>query len=136
MPDHRQAIKVYVTLEERRRLMEQARNCDLSVSAYLRQLGTRHELKSTLDAQAVLSLIKVNADQGRLGGLLKLWLTDRPGAGVAVFDVRRLLCEIEAAQGELRSLLKRLNDLGAFPNAKPGAIPVATRDRPLPGHAP
>ena len=108
--------------------MERAKGCDLSVSAYLRQLGTRHELKSTLDAQAVLSLVKVNADQGRLGGLLKLWLSDRPGAGVAAFDVRRLLCEIEAAQGELRSLVKRLNDPGAFPIAKPGVIPVSTGD--------
>lgn len=29
-----------------------------------------------MDYKAVLDLVKVNADLGRLGGLLKLWLSD------------------------------------------------------------
>lgn len=136
MPDHRQAIKVYVTLEERGRLMKRASDCDLSISAYLRRLGGGHEPKSTIDAQAVLSLIKVNADQGRLGGLLKLWLSDRPGTDVAAFDVRRLLREIEATQAGLRALVRRLNDPRAFANGQTAASPASPRDRPYPGYAP
>jgi hypothetical protein len=52
--------------------------------------------------------VKVNADQGRLGGLLKLWLTERPGDGASTRDVRRVLQEIEATQAELRRLVQRL----------------------------
>jgi hypothetical protein len=34
-----------------------------------------------LDHAAVSDLAKVNGDKGRLGGLLKLWLVDRPEKG-------------------------------------------------------
>ena len=33
-------------------------------------------IKSIIDQNSIADLAKVNADQGRLGGLLKLWLTD------------------------------------------------------------
>jgi hypothetical protein len=92
--EHRQAIKVYVSADERRRVAKRAAACDLSLSSYLRRLGVGQAPKSTIDAQAVLSLVKVNADQGRLGGLLKLWLSDRPGTGAPAFDVRRVLRDI------------------------------------------
>lgn len=108
MRDHRQAIKVYVSIEERGQLVERARSCDLTLSAYLRRLGVGHVPKSTIDAQAVLSLVNVNADQGRLGGLLKLWLSDRPGTGASAFDVRRVLRDIEDTQVKLRDLVRRL----------------------------
>jgi hypothetical protein len=74
-------VKLYVSAEEHGRLLQQAQSCDLTLSVYLRTLGMGYEPKSTMDAQAILSLIKVNADQRRLGGLLKLWLSERPGEG-------------------------------------------------------
>jgi hypothetical protein len=40
--------------------------------------------------------------------LLKLWLSDRPGAGVSAFDVRKLLRQIEEAQARLRQAIGRL----------------------------
>jgi hypothetical protein len=52
--------------------------------------------------------VKINADQGRLGGLLKLWISERPGQGAAVADVRRLLLQIEEAQAEIRRLVQTL----------------------------
>lgn len=48
----------------------------MSVSHYLRSRGMGYRLKSILDADAVMELVKVNGDQGRLGGLLKMWLTN------------------------------------------------------------
>jgi hypothetical protein len=56
----------------------------------------------------VQDLVRVNADQGRLGGLLKLWLVERPGEGASTVDVRRLLQQIEETQAELRRLVQRL----------------------------
>jgi hypothetical protein len=53
----------------------------LSASDYLRAAGLGHPVKSMLDHAAVSDLAKVNGDKGRLGGLLKLWLVDRPEKG-------------------------------------------------------
>ena len=101
-------LKVYVTEAEREQILQLAALTRLSTSAYLRRLGLGYTPLSTLDHQAVLALAKAAADQGRLGGLLKLWLSGRPGAGAPTTDVRRLLHQIEAAQEELRSLMRRL----------------------------
>src|SRR5271166_5782851 len=70
---HRQ-LRVVVSASERSRIEERARSAGLSVSAYLRTAGLCHPIRSTLDHAAVMELAKVNGDQGRLGGLLKLWL--------------------------------------------------------------
>jgi hypothetical protein len=50
---------------------------------------------STLDQEAILALLKVNADQGRLGGLFKLWLSGQSVASVEKVEVRKLLAAIE-----------------------------------------
>ncbi len=43
------------------------------------------------DHQAVGELVKVAGDQGRVDGLLKLWLINQPGYGAPEIEVRRLL---------------------------------------------
>ena len=80
----------------------------LSVSAYLRTAGLGHPIRSILDYDAVRDLAKVNGDQGRLGGLLKLWLVDRPGRGASEIDVRRLLERIGELQGRLAEVVGRV----------------------------
>ena len=42
------------------------------MSSYLRNAALNRPINSTADQQAFLGLLKVNADPGRLGGLLKL----------------------------------------------------------------
>jgi hypothetical protein len=91
-------LKVRVTPEERQQIERLAAATSLPVATYLRTLGLGYEPRSTLDASRVGDLLKACGDLGRLGGLLKLWLTDRPGEGAAVEDVRALLHSI----GELR----------------------------------
>ena len=75
-----------------------AKAADHSISGYLRRVGLGAQLKPVLDLQLILELVKINGDQGRLGGLLKLWLSERPGAGASAFDVRKLLRQVEATQ--------------------------------------
>ena len=105
--DRKRPLKIYVTEEERGAIGTRAKGCGLVVSDYLRAVGLGHEPRSVFAHEAVMALAKVNADQGRLGGLLKLWLSDRPGQGASTVDVRRLLREIEAAQADLRKLVER-----------------------------
>ena len=97
-----------VSAVDRMRIQERARVAGLSVSAYLRASGLGHPIRSVLDYDAVRDLAKVNADQGRLGGLLKLWLEDRPGRGAPEIDVRRLLERIDDLQGRLIDVVSRV----------------------------
>ena len=78
--DRIRQLRVVVSASERARIEERAKATGLSVSAYLRSAGLGQVIRSTLDHEAILELAKVNGDQGRLGGLLKLWLVDRPPA--------------------------------------------------------
>jgi len=101
-------LRVVVSAAERAGIEERAVGAGLSVSAYLRGVGLGCTPRALTDRQAVQDLVRVNADQGRLGGLLKLWLVERPGEGASTVDVRRLLQQIEETQAELRRLVQRL----------------------------
>lgn len=101
-------MKVFVTDAERARIEARARAAGMSVSGYLRTAGLGHPIRSVLDYDAVRDLAKVNGDQGRLGGLLKLWLVDRPGRGAPEMEVRRLLDRIGELQGRLAEVVGRV----------------------------
>jgi hypothetical protein len=101
-------LRVVVDADEADRIAALAKAADRSVSGYLRRVGLGAPLRPVLDQQLVLELIKINGDQGRLGGLLKLWLSERPGAGASAFDVRKLLRQVEATQTLLQTAIKRL----------------------------
>jgi hypothetical protein len=101
-------MKVFVTDDERARIEERAKAAGLSISTYLRTAGLGHPIKSVLDHAAVMDLAKVNGDQGRLGGLLKLWLVDRPGRGASEIEVHRLLERIGDLQGRLADVVGRV----------------------------
>ena len=83
----------------------------LSVSAYLRNLGLGFQPHSPLDQEAVLALIKVNADQGRLGGLFKLWLSGQRAASAETPEIRKLLATIDDCQLKLKTLIGRLTEI-------------------------
>ena len=69
-------IKVCCTPVERQTIFEKAEQCGLSASNYLRAIGLGMEVTSVIDHRKVDGLIRVNGDLGRLGGLLKLWLSN------------------------------------------------------------
>ncbi len=108
--DRKNPLRVSVTLKERKDIEDRAVAAGLSVASYLRAcaLGRRVARDPALDHEQILALAKVNADQGRLGGLLKLWLVDRPGKGAPEVEVRRLLDRIRDLQGELAEAAGRL----------------------------
>ena len=68
-------VKVWVTPAEKAAIAEKAAAHSMSASRYLRALGLALPMQSTIDHRAVLDLLKINADLGRLGGLMKMWLT-------------------------------------------------------------
>jgi len=96
---HGKHLRVPVLPSEEAIIKENAAKACLTVAEYLRRLSLGHVIKSTLDSQYVLQIVKVNADQGRLGGLLKLWLTD---------DAKLSACGTQFTSGMVRALLKRI----------------------------
>ena len=107
--DRNRPLKVFVAERERAEIEIRAAATGLSVSAYLRHLGLGFQPHSTLDPEAILALLKVNADQGRLGGLFKLWLSGQSAAAAETTEIRKLLVDIEECQLKLKALVGNLS---------------------------
>ena len=101
-------LQVIVDADERTEIKRRAAAAGLSVSAYLRAVALGRQISSVLDHQAVSELVKIAGDQGRLGGLLKLWLVDQPGRGAPEIEVRRLLDRLGDLQGTLADIVARV----------------------------
>lgn len=69
-------LRVPVLPEEEEAIKANAKATGLTVAGYLRNVGLGYQPKSILDHKAIADLAKVNADLGRLGGLLKMWLAN------------------------------------------------------------
>ncbi|AGW12382.1 plasmid mobilization protein [Megalodesulfovibrio gigas] len=109
MPSKKPIMKVYVTPEEYRQVIDQADRHGLSISAFARRVCLGQPLPARDHQQARRELARINADLGRLGGLFKLWLCDeRRAAPELTYQVRRLLREIEARQRELCAAVGRI----------------------------
>ena len=106
--DRLRPLKVTVTPAEKAVIEARAQEAGLSVASFLRAAAISRQVKSVFDHQVVGELVKVAGDQGRLGGLLKLWLTDQPGRGVPEIEVRRLLERINALQDQLADVVSKV----------------------------
>lgn len=101
-------IKVWLLPSEKAAIQAKASAHTLSDSAYLRTLGLNMPIRSTVDQEAILELAKINGDLGRLGGLLRMWLTNRDRA-INEDRITALMADLEATQAVL---LERVQDLG------------------------
>lgn len=100
-------LRVPVLPEEAEIIKTQAQSAGLPVAAYLRNVGLGMSVTSVLDYQRINDLAKINGDLGRLGGLLKLWLTnDERLRGVRAEELRRVLAKIERNQEAMRTIMQ------------------------------
>ncbi len=98
-------IKSYVTPDEYKRVANLATQTHLSISEFIRRVCLGYQPKCQIDQEAVLALIKISADLGRLGGLLKWALAEKSldwQKGNALLD------EIRAAKHQLDEKVKAL----------------------------
>jgi len=106
--DH-QPIKVYCFPDERETIEQQARSTGLSKSSYLLRVGMGYPIRSIVDHHQVEELVKINGDLGRLGGLLKLWLSNEKSVGgIEARTVRETLKKIDATQDHMLNLMSRV----------------------------
>lgn len=96
-------IQAYVTPEEFALIMASSERAGLSMSEFARRVCLGFRIESREDQQARRELLKVNADLGRLGGLLKQTLAS--GHKEQIYG---LLHKIDQAQAELKAKIKAL----------------------------
>lgn len=96
-------IEVWVTDEEKAAITERAEEAGMSRSGYLRALGMNTPIRSVVDLTAVADLAKINGDLGRVAGLLKLWLSEKPGFGASAATVEAMMVEFRELQAGVRT---------------------------------
>lgn len=106
---HGRHLRVPVLPNEESTIKLKAAEAGLSVASYLRRLGLDHTLSSAVNKDSILELSKINADLGRLGGLLKLWLTnDERVSHFTNKTINTLLARIADTQGEMLDKVRKL----------------------------
>lgn len=102
-------IKVYCLPSERNNIEENARRVGLSMSSFLLQIGQGYEVTGIVDYVQVQELAKINGDLGRLGGLLKLWLTDdAKAAQIGAPIIAAMLKRIEKNQDDMAVVMRKI----------------------------
>ena len=102
-------INVWVTPDEKSDIISLAKSTGLSTSTFLRNLGMGYQVKSIVDNKRVEELARINGDLGRLGGLLKLWLTDDLRTRqFGESTIRALLSKIDQNQNQMHEAMREI----------------------------
>jgi len=104
MPSKKKRIAVYLGPEEYSRIQESAQKAGLSLSTFCQRVCLGIPVPGLEHRQAVKDILKANADLGRLGGLLKLALSE----GGDKIALSKLLREIDAGQGALKAAARKI----------------------------
>lgn len=118
MKRSRPVLKVYMTKAEKARVAACAASCRMTSSGYAKMVLLGHQPVSCTDLKQMEGVLKVAADLGRLGGLLKMTLTNDErlqdmGREMGLVTIDGILVDIRVTQANLRKLvelvLKRAN---------------------------
>ena len=100
-------IKVYCLPEERARIEANAASAGVSKSTFLLNVGQGYRVRGIVDYQQVREMARIHGDLGRLGGLLKMWLSnDARAARFGPDTIWALMNRIDARQEELGRVMK------------------------------
>ncbi len=106
-------IKVYMAPEEKARIVANAGACGQSLSAYVRALSIGHTPMPRADLSGLAEVFRIHADLGRLGGLLKMLLTNDErlndmGRDMAGATIDGVLVDLRFAMAGLKAAIERL----------------------------
>ncbi len=103
-----QSIRFRVAAADRTTIEARAAAVGMGVSAYVRAAALNHPIRAIADQDAILDLTRFQADLGRLGGLLKLWLAERRGEGLPASQVDALYREIAQTVRKADAVMDRI----------------------------
>ena len=103
-------IKIYLNSNDKKRIAQEARECGMSMSAYARSLATGGRPASRLELADMDKVMKIHADLGRIGGLLKMTLTNDErlndmGREMGIATIDGALVDIRATSAKLLAII-------------------------------
>lgn len=99
-------VGVRLTPNELQQIRKRAAGVGRSLSGYFRDRGLSYRIRSVSDQQVAVAMYKYRADMGRLGGLLKLWLsTDEIADQGRQLNVPELLDQIGRQMKDVTSYM-------------------------------
>ena len=102
-------IRARVTEYEYNQIKLKAQNMGIPLSAYIRNISMNYPVKSVADQNALNALLSTRADLGRVGGLLKMALTNKTPLGNRnTLEVEQLLHDIEYKAQKLLLISEQL----------------------------
>ena len=99
-------INVWCMPAERAEIEANAKAAGLSLSAYLRAVGVGCHPRSVVDYDQVALMARAHADLNRLGGVLKMWLTNKER--MRPQEVCQLLEQIKQSNYRLSEAAERI----------------------------
>ena len=104
-------LRVPVSSDQEILIKQKAQAAGLSVAAYLRNIGVGYQVPSAIDNRNVDKLLKINGDLGRLGGLLKMWLTNNVKTKItSKADIENTLGNIQETQNAMLNAIIELKN--------------------------
>lgn len=102
-------LTVRCTEEEAALIKAKAFATSGSVSSYLRNLGVSYRVKTILDQKMFLELSRHFSDLGRIGGLLKMWLSNKERVDTKrEKQIKEALQSLHTIQTCIRTKLEKL----------------------------
>ena len=102
-------IEIRLNELELKTIKKKAQNQGLNTSAFLRNLSINYPVKSMVKRKAITSLLKVNGDLGKAGGLFKMWLMS-DGEYNDDFSTERTYENIDELVDEIERLMQDLRN--------------------------
>lgn len=101
-------VQVLLTPHELEEIKSRAKQTDQSLSSFLRELGTREEMRSICDLLAVKELASVNKELGRVAGLFKLWLLEIEDQEISAEEMRLMILSFRNLQIRISQIISKI----------------------------
>lgn len=101
-------VQVLLTPRELEEIKSRARQTDQSLSSFLRELGTREEMRSICDLLAVKELASANKELSRVAGLFKLWLLEIEDQEISGEEMRLMMLSFRNLQIRMSQIMSKI----------------------------
>ena len=101
-------VQVLLTPHELEEIKSRAKQTDQSLSSFLRELGTREEMRSICDLLAIRELASVNKELGRVAGLFKLWLLEIEDQEISAEEMRLMMLSFRNLQIRISQIISKI----------------------------
>ena len=101
-------VQVLLTPRELEEIKSRAKQIDQSLSSFLRELGTREEMRSICDLLAVKELASANKELSRVAGLFKLLLLEIEDQEISDKEMRLMMLSFRNLQIRISQIISKI----------------------------